>query len=148
MWRDESGQVSLLIIVFAVVLLMAIAAVVDVTAAYLQRQALITIADGAALAGADAGSANEQSLYADGIGDATRLEQQRTAARTAVADFLRSTGAYGDHPGLTFGVHVDASRDSVVVTIRAPLDLPLTLPGSPGRASIAATGSASVVLDD
>jgi hypothetical protein len=147
MRRDESGQTTLLIVGFAVVLLMAIAAVVDVTAAYLQRQALITVADGAALAGADAGSANEQALYGHGIGKATRLEQQRTAARTAVADFLRSTGAYGDHPGLTFGVRVDPARDSVVVTVRAPLELPLTMPGSPGRASISASASASVVLD-
>ena len=123
MRRGESGQTTLLIAGFAVVLLMAIAAVVDVTAAYLQRQALITVADGAALAGADAGSGHEQSLYADGIGNATRLELQRTAARTAVADFLRSTGAYGEHPGLTFDVRIDSSRDSVVVTVRAPLDL-------------------------
>jgi Flp pilus assembly protein TadG len=148
MRRDEAGQITLLIVGFAVVLLMAIAAVIDVTAAYLQRQALITVADGAALAGADAGSANEQSLYGQGIGDVERLEQQRTAARTAVADFLRSTGAYGEHPGLTFGVRVDATHDSVVVTVRAPLDLPLTVPGSRGRTSISASGSATVVLDD
>jgi Flp pilus assembly protein TadG len=148
MRRDEAGQITLLIVGFAVVLLMAIAAVIDVTAAYLQRQALITVADGAALAGADAGSANEQSLYGQGIGDAERLEQQRTAARTAVADFLRSTGAYGEHPGLTFGVRVDATQNSVVVTVRAPLDLPLTVPGSRGRTSISASGSATVVLDD
>jgi hypothetical protein len=148
MRHEESGQTTVLIVGFAVVLLMAIAAVIDVTAAYLQRQALITVADGAALAGADAGSAHEQALYADGIGDATRLEQQRTAARTAVADFLRSTGAYGEHPGLTFVVRVDATRNSVVVTVRAPLDLPLTVPGSPERASISASGAATVVLDD
>ncbi len=148
MRRDESGQTTLLIVGFAVVLLMAIAAVVDVTTAYLQRQALITVADGGALAGADAGSANEQVLYGQGIGNATRLEQQRAAARTAVADFLRATGAYGEHPGLTFGVRVDPARDSVVVTVRAPLDLPLTVPGSPDRTAISASGSATVVLDD
>lgn len=148
MRRDESGQTTLLIVGLAVVLLMAIAAVIDVTAAYLQRQALLTVADGAALAGADAGSFNEQDLYSDGIGDAPRLEQQRAAARSAVADFLRATGAHGEYPGLTFGVRVDPTRDSVVVTLRAPLDLPLTVPGSPQRASVSASGAATVLLDD
>ena len=60
-------------------------------------------------------------------------------------DELLAIGAVAVDP---FGVRVDATRDSVVVTIRAPLDLPLTVPGSPGRTSISATGSASVVLDD
>lgn len=148
MRRDESGQTTLLIVGLAVVLLMAIGAVVDVTAAYLQRQALLTIADGAALAGADAGSYNEQDLYGDGIGDASRLEQQRAVAREAVADFLRSTGAHADYPGLSFGVRIDPARESVVVSLRAPLELPLTVPGSPERASISASGAATVVLDD
>jgi Putative Flp pilus-assembly TadE/G-like len=148
MRRDESGQTTLLIVGLAIVLLMAIGAVVDVTAAYLQRQALLTIADGAALAGADAGSFNEQDLYGDGIGDAPRLEQQRAVARGAVADYLRSTGAHGEYPGISFGVRIDPVRDSVVVTLRAPLNLPLTVPGSPERASISASGAATVVLDD
>ncbi len=148
MRRDESGQATLLIVGLAVVLLMAIGVVVDVTAAYLQRQALLTLADGAALAGADAGSFNAQDLYGDGIGDAPRLEQQRVVARAAVADYLRSTGAHGEYPGLSFGVRIDPGRDSVVVTLQAPLDLPLTVPGSPERASISASGAATVVLDE
>jgi hypothetical protein len=49
---------TLLIVGLAVVLMTAIAVVVDATAAFLQRQGLATVADGAALAGADAGSRN------------------------------------------------------------------------------------------
>jgi hypothetical protein len=147
MTRDDAGQTTLLIVGLAVVLLMAIGAVVDVTAAYLQRQALLTVADGAALAGADAGSADEDDLYGDGIGSDPRLDQQRAVAHAAVADFLRSSGAHGEYPGLTFGVRIDTARDAVVVTLRAPLDLPLTVPGTPGRTSISASGAATVVLD-
>lgn len=147
MRRDDTGQTTLLIVGLAVVLLMAIAAVVDVTAAYLQRQALLTIADGAALAGADAGSADEEGLYGAGLGGDHRLEQQRAVAQAAVADFLRVSGAHGEYPGLTFGVRIDRARDAVVVTLRAPLDLPLTVPGTPRRASISASGAATVVLD-
>ena len=148
MRRDDTGQTTLLIVGLAVVLLMAIAAVVDVTAAYLQRQALLTVADGAALAGADAGSADEGDLYGAGLGSDPRLEQRRAVAHAAVADFLRASGAHGDYPGLTFGVRIDPARDAVVVTLRAPLDLPLTVPGSPQRASISASRAATVVLDD
>lgn len=147
MRRDEKGQTTVLIVGLAVVLLMMIGVVVDVTAAYLHRQGLTNVADGAALAGADAGSRNEESLYGEGLGSATRLEQQRAVAESAVADYLRSIGAQADYPGLTWEVGLDPSRDSVVVSIRAPLDLPLTVPGSPERASISARALAVVHLD-
>lgn len=147
MRRDESGQTTVLIVGLAVVLLMAIGVVVDATAAYLHRQGLTNVADGAALAGADAGSRNEESLYGEGIGSATRLEQQRAVAEAAVADYLRATGAHREYPGLTWEVGFDSARDSVVVSLRAPLDLPLTVPGSPERASISARAAAVVQLD-
>ena len=56
---DEQGQVTLLIIGFAGILLMAIVVVIDASAAYLQRQGLDNLADGAALYGADLGSAGD-----------------------------------------------------------------------------------------
>ena len=37
--------------------------------------------------------------------------------------------------------------DCVVVRLHVPVDLPLTIPGSPGSASVAATGSAYVDPD-
>ena len=147
MRRDESGQTTVLIVGLAVVLLMAIGVVVDATAAYLHRQGLTNVADGAALAGADAGSRNEESLYGEGIGSASRLEQQRAVAEAAVVDYLHATGAHADYPGLTWDVVLDPARDSVVVSVRAPLDLPLTVPGSPERASISARAAAVVQLD-
>ncbi len=147
MRRQESGQTTVLIVGLAVVLLMAIGVVVDATAAYLHRQGLTNVADGAALAGADAGSRNEAALYGEGLGSATRLEQQRAVAEAAVVDYLRATGAHGDYPGLTWEVTLDPTRDSVVVSVRAPLDLPLTVPGSPERASVSARAAAVVQLD-
>ena len=62
--RDEGGQVTLLIIGFASILLMAIVVVIDASAAYLQRQGLDNLADGAALYGADLGSTD---VYASGV---------------------------------------------------------------------------------
>jgi Flp pilus assembly protein TadG len=143
--RGEAGQTTILIIGLAVVLLMAIGVVVDASAAYLQRQSLDTVADGAALAGADAGSRNEAALYAGGLSGEERLVQSRALARAAVADFLRRARA--DYPGLTATVGFTAGHE-VVVHVRAPLDLPLTVPGSPQRALIGATGSATVLLEE
>ena len=138
---------TLLIIGFAVVLLMGIGVVIDASAAYLQRQGLDTVADGAALAGADAGSRDLGALYGEGIGSRVRLAQAESAARGAVADFLRRTGASGKYPGLRVTVHLDSVAQSIVVEVHAPLELPLAVPGSPQRASIGASGSAAVLLD-
>ncbi len=145
--RDERGQATVLIIGLAVVLLMAVAVVVDASAAFLQRQNLDTVADGAALAGADAGSRNLETLYAEGVAS-VRLDQAEALARGAVGEHLRRTGAHAAYPGLTYAVHLDPVDESVVVQVRAPLDLPLTLPGSPRRTVVTATATAVVQVDD
>jgi uncharacterized membrane protein len=128
-----------LIIGFAAVLLMLIAVVVDASAAYLQRQGLDSLADGAALAGADAGASGED-VYTQGV-DEDRLRLFADTARAGVADYLARSQAAADYPGLRFEVSVDPATRSVTVRLTAPLDLPLTVPGSPERATIGATGS-------
>ena len=87
--RDEQGQVTLLIIGFASILLMAIVVVIDASAAYLQRQGLDNLADGAALYGADLGSAG---IYEQGL-DGERLTQQEAAVEAAVRDYLARADA-------------------------------------------------------
>jgi Flp pilus assembly protein TadG len=134
-----------MIVGFAFVLLMGIAAVVDASAAYLQRQGLDTVADGAALRGADLGATGRE-VYTGGV-PAGPLDLTADAVRAAVRDYLARSGAYSKYPGLTFTVAVDRSTSSVVVHLRAPLDLPLTVPGSPGTATVGATGSAVVVAE-
>lgn len=141
--RDERGQMTLMIVGFAVILMMSVAVVVDASAAYLQRQSLDNLADGAALAGAD-GGAQGTEVYTRGL-DGVRADLVADAARRAVRDYLAASQAGNNFPGLTYDVRVAA--DSVVVEVRAPLDLPLTFPGSPERATIGASGSAVVTLD-
>ena len=144
--RGEQGQATVLIVGFATFLAMTIALVVDATSAYLQRQGLDTLADGAALHGADLG-ATGRDVYEGGV-PADRLALTPGQVRAAVGDYLRSTGAFRRYPGLTYEVRVDPATRSVRVALSAPLDLPLTVPGSPGRASVGATGSAVVGVDD
>ena len=142
--RDERGQTSVLIIGFAFVLLLMVGVVVDASAAYLQRQGLNTVADGAALRGADLGATGRE-IYAGGV-PPERLELSATEARAAVGAYLVEIGAHRKYPGLTYDVSVGDA--GVTVRLRAPLDLPLTIPGSPERASIGAVGSALVAPDD
>ncbi|GEP34773.1 hypothetical protein NSZ01_25410 [Nocardioides szechwanensis] len=130
----------MLIIGFAAFLAMTIAMVVDASAAYLQRQSLDTLADGAALHGADLG-ATGRDVYQGGVPD-ERLELTEAQARIAVRDYLRDVGAYRKYPGLSYDVRVDDTR--ITVELRAPVDLPLTVPGSPEHPVVGASGSAVV----
>ena len=142
---DEDGQATLMIVGFAFVLMMAIAMVVDASAAYLQRQRLDTVADGAALRGADLGATGRE-VYTSGV-PADRLDLTADAVRAGVHEYLAASGAYAEYPGLSFTVDVDRATSSVTVHVRAPLDLPLTVPGSPEVATIGARGSAVVVAE-
>ncbi len=140
--RDEAGQTTLFIVGLAIVLLLAIVVVIDASAAYLHRQGLDTLADGAALSGADAGASGED-VYLDGV-DPDRLALFADSARAGVADYLNRAGARERFPGLTYRVSVDTISRTVTVELRAPLDLPLHVPGSPQRPVIGARGSAVV----
>ena len=60
-------------------------------------------------------------------------------------EYLAAAGAYAKYPGLSFDIDIDRASSTVTVHVTAPLDLPLTVPGSPEVATIGATGSAVVV---
>lgn len=135
---------TLLIIGFASILLMAIVVVIDASAAYLQRQGLDNLADGAAFYGADLGSAG---IYEQGL-DGERLTQQEAAVEAAVRDYLVRSGAPAKYPGIDVGVRVDPVGRSVTVRLSAPLRLPLRIPGSPGNAMVGASSTAAVTVVD
>ena len=136
--RDERGSVTPLIIGFAVVLLMTIAVVVDASAAFLRRQDLATLAEGAALQGADLGAEGTE-VYTGGLGEEP-LRLTESTARAAVAAYLSDVGAYRKHPDLTFTVAVVDTR--VEVRVSAAADFPLTFPGVASSARVTGTGSA------
>lgn len=139
--RGEHGQTTVMIIGFAAVLLLVIAVAVDSTAAYVQRQGLDTLADGAALQGADL-AAEGQEVYTEGVPLEGSLELTGERARQAVGSYLDQVGAHGRYPGLTYDVAVDAT--TVTVQLSAPLDLPLDFPGAPAASRVGSTGSAVV----
>ncbi len=143
--RSESGQVTILIVGLATVLAMGIAVVTDASAAYLQRQGLDNLADGAALAGADLGASGDD-VYAGGL-RAGRLVVTEAEARAAVHDYLQRSRAFQRHPGLAVYVDTDPATRTVRVRLTAPLRLPLKVPGGPESTRIGATGAAVVAVN-
>ncbi len=139
--RDEAGQMTVMIIGFFLVVSGVIAVAVDSTAAYVQRQRLDTLADGAALRAADL-AASGSEVYTDGVPEEGRLLLTPAQARAGVAAYLAQVGARDRHPGLSWSVEVDAT--TVLVRLSAPLDLPLDVPGAPVSAVVGSTGSAAV----
>ncbi|MCX6402080.1 MAG: pilus assembly protein TadG-related protein [Propionibacteriales bacterium] len=136
----ERGSATPLILAFVAIILLLVAVVVDASAAYLARQRLDALADGAALQGADLG-AQGSDAYDDGLADGD-LTIARREAEQAVRAYLRDVGAATDHPGITAVVRVQGDR--IVVELEAPIDLPLNLPGAPERPTIRSVGSAVV----
>ncbi|MDF2966335.1 MAG: hypothetical protein K0Q93_113 [Nocardioidaceae bacterium] len=129
---------TVLVVGFLVVLGLLTAMVVDASVAYLRRQSVNGLADGAALAAAD--GAQGAALYEGGLGDVAPLDP--LAARAAVDDYLTSTGAATEFPGLSWQVFTTGS--TVTVRLSTPLDLPLDPAGWAATTTVTATGSAIV----
>lgn len=117
-WRDDRGSVMLLGLGAIAICLLAVAVAVDASAAFLQRRALVALADAGALAGAQALDAD--AYYREGASAATSLSPRQVEHR--VRTFLQRTGAPAV-PGLSLdGVTSDGRY--VTVAVSAPLSLP------------------------
>lgn len=138
----EDGQVTVLVIGFALVLAMAVVVVVDASAAYLRHQALDSLADGAALAAAD--SIQGEQVYTRGLGQPAVVDPER--ARALVDEYLSSTRASMNFPRLARSVAT--SGDRVVVRLVVPLDLPFPLPGVSNTALVGAESASIVTVSD
>lgn len=140
--RGERGQTAVLIIGFFLVAVVLVVVVVDASAAYLRRQQLDSLADGAALAATEGVAAAQ--VYREGLGERGRIEPAE--ARRHVEDYLQVTGARRDHPGLR--VEVATGVDTVVVTLRSTLDLPFTPPGWTSTTRVTGTAASYVAVAD
>lgn len=130
----------MLMIAFGLCLLLLIAAVTDLSAAFLRRQSATSLADGAALAASDAAAA--AAVYS-GTEDAyVRFDE--TAVAGAVEVYLREVGAYAAYPGLVPQVQVDATV--VTVRITMPYDLPIPVPGVADTVTIDADSSVQMPI--
>ena len=140
--RSERGQTSVLIMGFFLIAALLTVVVVDASAAFLRRQRLDAVADGAALAAAD-GVQGEQ-VYEGGLGDRAQIDP--VVARAYVADYLARIGAHHDYPGLVWTI--STSPTAVQVTVSTPLDLPLVPPGWTGDSTVTGRAAAYVVVSE
>jgi hypothetical protein len=136
--RGQLGQVSILIVGFAGLVLLLIAVVTDASAAFLRRQAIESLADGAALAAAD--GVQGSHVYTHGLGDTARIDP--AVAERYVADYLARAGAAQRFPGLRWGI--EPAGGAVTVRLSVPLDLPITPPGWVEQAYVDGVASAVV----
>jgi len=141
--RDERGSSMPLVITFTAIVVLLIGVVIDASAAYLGHQQVDSLADGAALRGADLAAEGTRS-YAGGLGYGP-LSLSAHEAEAGVRAYLRDVGASGDHPGLRAAVSVVAGH--VLVVLTAPVHLPLHVPGVPIVTTVRSVGSAEVRPD-
>jgi hypothetical protein len=134
--HGEDGQITAMLVLLSICLLLAIIAVTDISGSYLRRQAVSSLADGAALSASD--SAVASGIYRGS--DVGFVDIDPAAATAAVEEYLLRSGAFARYPGIDARVVVDGHVVTVYLT--TPYRLPVAMPGVPATATI--HGSAAV----
>lgn len=116
---------------FFVFLGMLAVVVVNSSAAFLQRQELDNLADGAALAAAD--GLSRASFYRD---ETVQIDERR--ARRLIADYLAGQDVRG--------VRVSADADQVRVRVERSVELALAPPGFASRTTIVSEATSQLRL--
>ncbi len=137
--RDERGQMTVLIIGFAAVVLMVIVVVTDISKVFLVRRDLDATADGAVLAAANGLAA----IYAQG-GSGENAQLDPDEARRLTAEYLDSVGASNRFDGLDWTA--DVTGTTVTVHLSSAVDLPFAPPGWQGTADIGSDAAAVVPI--
>ena len=127
--RNEKGTVTVMTIGFLMLLGLLTVVVVDSSSAFLERQRLNNLADGAALSAAD--GLDEAGFYTD-----RRVVLDPDEARRLVSDYLA-----GEEVGV---VDVSADGDTVSVHLERDLDLALAPPGWASSTSVVADATAQL----
>jgi Flp pilus assembly protein TadG len=137
--RDEQGQMTVLIIGFAAIILLMIVVVTDISKVFLVRRDLDATADGAVLAAANGLAAIYAQPAADG-----NAELDPDQARRLTAEYLDQVAASNHFAGLDWSADVDGT--TVTVRLTSTVDLPFEPPGWPGATDIASEAAAVVPI--
>lgn len=141
--KDDRGSVLILGAGLIAVCFLGLTVLTDASAAFLQRQHLQSLADGAALAGAQA--IDLDSYYANGAERSTQLD--RYAVQSAVRRHIGGWIPRDEETGLVIErISTDGRR--VVVGIRAPLDLPFLDDLFPADVRVEASAQLSYVGEE
>lgn len=134
MTHREGGQVSVMIVGFFIVIGLLAVVVVNSSAAFLQRQELNNVADGAALAAADA--LQQESVYANGLGAHAPVDPAR--ASQIVREYLLTSGAD------VARWRVTADQSGIHVHLERLIDLALAPPGWRDSSRVTADATAQL----
>ncbi len=134
----ERGQITVMTIGFFVFLGLLAVVVINSSAAFLQRQELNNLADGAALAAAD--GLSEGAFYLHGVESAVELDPAE--ARRLVTGYLTASGEPVGQ------VTVTTIDDSVHVRIERVVSLAITPPGWTSQTTIVAEATSQLRLGD
>jgi hypothetical protein len=116
--RRDDGQLVLLVLAYALIVALLVTAVVNLSKAYLYRRALLSAADGAALA-----AANQPDLHSVYAGTGSSLPLSRTGATTAVRRYVRQADLAERFDGFRI-VDVSTDGETVAVTFGAVVAMP------------------------
>ena len=115
---DEEGSTLILTIFYGFLALLLILVVVAATSLYLERKRLLTLADGAALAGAEAFDLGAMTVTADGAGAGLRPSLSSAGVRAAAEEYLAATPP-GRMEGLSVSGAASGDGQSATVSLSA-----------------------------
>lgn len=130
--RREEGTITVMVVGFFVVIGLLAVVVINSSSAFLQRQELNNVADGAALAAAD--GLRQETIYREGIDEDAPIDPGR--ARDLVSAYLSATTT----DLTTWSVSTD--NDTVRVHLDRSIALPLAPPGWFGTSRVTADAAA------
>lgn len=114
----DDGQLLLLVLGYALIAVLLVTVVVDVSKVYLFRRSLVAAADGAALS-----AANQPDLAAVYAGTGSTLPLSRAGARAAVEQYVADAQLRDRFRGFEVAA-VDTDGVTVTVTFQAAVGMP------------------------
>jgi hypothetical protein len=140
--REETGSTLILTMFYCFLGLMVILVVAAATSLYIERKRLFTLADGAALAGAEGFSLNDVTVD----GDRLIVRLSSADVRTAVGAYLADAGS-GRFDDLEVVEATSPDGTSATVTLRSVWRAPVATDLLPVAIPIEVTATARSVLD-
>ena len=138
---DEQGSILPLVCCYAALALLVTLIVASATSLYLERKRLLTLADGAALVGAESFTLSEVSLEHG----APRVELKPAQVRAAVRDYLDDQ-PIGRFEALTLDEATSRDGRSATVTVSAVWHPPVVTLFVPDGLRIDATSTSRTVF--
>ncbi len=138
--RDDAGQITLMIIGFVMIVVLAVGVVANASKAFVYRRSLASWADGAAIAAAQ--HVAEDAIYAGPL--VGELPISEHGAHAAVADYVARHGLTERFEEFETSVVVDPTATTVTVGFR--VRMPFALAGDVGGIAISAEATATAPL--